>query len=79
MHLLKREDECQLYLSKTSAHKMKWGMAMFEPIKPDQKLNCLGLYCSEPVFRTRIEIDRLAVGQVLEVLTCSQGLSITGL
>jgi len=35
---------------------------MFEPIKPDQKLNCLGLYCSEPVFRTRTEIDRLAVG-----------------
>jgi TusA-related sulfurtransferase len=36
-------------------------------IKPHQKLDCLGLYCPEPVFRTRIEIDKLDVGQVLEV------------
>jgi TusA-related sulfurtransferase len=28
----------------------------------------LGLYCPEPVFRTRQEIDRLTVGQVLEVI-----------
>jgi TusA-related sulfurtransferase len=28
----------------------------------------LGLYCPEPVFRTRQEIDKLAVGQVLEVI-----------
>ncbi|MFQ6115993.1 MAG: sulfurtransferase TusA family protein [bacterium] len=41
---------------------------MSEPIKPDKKLDCLGLYCPEPVFRTRIEIDKLAVGQVLEVV-----------
>jgi len=25
------------------------------------------LYCPEPVFRTRVEIDKLDVGQVLEV------------
>lgn len=43
-------------------------MAMSKPIKPDKKLDCLGLYCPEPVFRTRIEIDKLAVGQVLEVV-----------
>jgi len=36
-------------------------------IKPHQKLDCLGLYCPEPVFRTRVEIDKLDVGQVLEV------------
>jgi len=36
--------------------------------KPDRQLDCLGLYCPEPVFRTRQEIDKLAVGQVLEVI-----------
>jgi TusA-related sulfurtransferase len=28
----------------------------------------VGLYCPEPVFRTRQEIDKLAVGEVLEVI-----------
>jgi tRNA 2-thiouridine synthesizing protein A len=36
-------------------------------IKPNRKLDCLGLYCPEPVFRTRIEIDTLDVGQILEI------------
>jgi len=36
--------------------------------KPDRELDCLGLYCPEPVFRTRQEIDKLAAGQVLEVI-----------
>lgn len=36
--------------------------------KPDRELDCLGLYCPEPVFRTRQEIDKLAVGQVLQVI-----------
>ena len=37
-------------------------------IKTNRELDCLGLYCPEPVFRTRQEIDKLAVGQVLEVI-----------
>jgi len=37
-------------------------------IKTHRELDCLGLYCPEPVFRTRQEIDKLAVGQVLEVI-----------
>ncbi len=36
--------------------------------RPDRELDCLGLYCPEPVFRTRQEIDKLAAGQVLEVV-----------
>jgi len=36
--------------------------------KPDRNLDCVGLYCPEPVFRTRQEIDKLAVGEVLEVI-----------
>jgi tRNA 2-thiouridine synthesizing protein A len=37
-------------------------------IKPDTKLDCVGLYCPEPVFRTRQEIDKLDVNQILEVI-----------
>ena len=37
-------------------------------LKPDRRLDCLGLYCPEPVFRTRIELDKMNVGEVLEVL-----------
>lgn len=35
---------------------------------PDRALDCVGLYCPEPVFRTRLEIDKMTVGEVLEVL-----------
>jgi TusA-related sulfurtransferase len=31
-------------------------------------LECVGLYCPEPVFRTRLELDKMAAGDVLEVL-----------
>ena len=34
---------------------------------PDKILDCLGLYCPEPVFRTRLAIDELKIGQILEV------------
>ncbi len=36
-------------------------------VTPDKILDCLGLYCPEPVFRTRLAIDELKIGQVLEV------------
>ena len=34
----------------------------------DKKLDCLGLYCPEPVFRTRLAIDEMEVGETLEVV-----------
>ena len=37
-------------------------------IIPDRVLDCIGLYCPEPVFRTRLAIDELMVGQTLEVI-----------
>lgn len=36
--------------------------------KPDKTLDCLGLYCPEPVFKTRLELDNMKVGEVLEVV-----------
>ncbi len=32
-------------------------------------LDCIGLYCPAPVLNTRREMDKLTVGEVLEVLT----------
>lgn len=37
------------------------------PINPDKTLDCTGLYCPEPVFRTRLGLDELEVGQTLKV------------
>jgi tRNA 2-thiouridine synthesizing protein A len=31
-------------------------------------LDCIGLYCPIPVINTRQEMDKLAVGEILEVL-----------
>ena len=36
--------------------------------RPTETLDCTGLYCPEPVFKTRIELDRIEIGEVLEVL-----------
>lgn len=36
--------------------------------KPDRTLDCIGLYCPEPVFKTRLELDEMNIGQTLEVL-----------
>jgi TusA-related sulfurtransferase len=38
------------------------------PKGANQTLDCIGLYCPTPVLKTRQEMDRLAVGEVLEVL-----------
>lgn len=41
---------------------------MAEAIKPKKQLDCVGLYCPEPLFQTREQIDSIDVGDVLEVL-----------
>ena len=33
-----------------------------------QVLDCIGLYCPMPILKTRQEIDKLSIGDVLEVL-----------
>lgn len=37
-------------------------------VESNRKLDCLGLYCPEPVFRTKVELGEMKVGEVLEVL-----------
>ncbi len=38
------------------------------PRSAHRSVDCIGLYCPAPVIKTRQEMDRLAVGEVLEVL-----------
>jgi len=33
----------------------------------DRVLDCLGLFCPEPVFRTRLELDKMKIGETLEI------------
>ncbi|MFX1368028.1 MAG: sulfurtransferase TusA family protein [Promethearchaeota archaeon] len=37
-------------------------------IEPVETLDCLGLYCPQPLFQTREAIDSIKAGEVLEVL-----------
>jgi tRNA 2-thiouridine synthesizing protein A len=36
--------------------------------KSNKTIDCLGIYCPEPVFKTRIQLDEMEVGEILEVL-----------
>jgi tRNA 2-thiouridine synthesizing protein A len=36
--------------------------------KSTKTLDCLGLYCPEPVYRTRMELDDMKIGEILEIL-----------
>ena len=38
------------------------------PKRAHQTLDCIGLYCPTPVLQTRQEMDKLAIGEILEVL-----------
>ena len=41
---------------------------MADDDKPARTLDCIGLYCPEPLFQTRENIDAIEVGEVLEVI-----------
>jgi len=36
-------------------------------VKADKKLDCLGLFCPEPVFKTRMQLDEMEIGETLEI------------
>lgn len=35
--------------------------------KINKKLDCVGLYCPEPVFNTRLALDEMEIGETIEV------------
>lgn len=40
---------------------------------PDETVDCVGLYCPEPIFKTRQGLDNLKPGEVLEVIADDPG------
>jgi TusA-related sulfurtransferase len=41
---------------------------MSESITPNKIIDVRGLFCPEPVFRTKIEMDKLGVGSILKII-----------
>lgn len=37
--------------------------------KPKKTMDCVGLFCPQPLFQTREQIDSIEVGEILEVLS----------
>jgi tRNA 2-thiouridine synthesizing protein A len=42
-------------------------MSIMKP-KLDKTLDCVGLFCPEPVFRTRMQLDEMKIGETIEIL-----------
>jgi tRNA 2-thiouridine synthesizing protein A len=42
---------------------------MTEESTPKKILDCIGLFCPQPLFQTRENIDSIEVGEILEVLS----------
>jgi len=36
--------------------------------EPKKTLDCIGLYCPQPLFQTRESLDSINIGEILEVL-----------
>jgi tRNA 2-thiouridine synthesizing protein A len=47
--------------------KNKEAVTMGSDIVPDAELDCVGLYCPVPIAKTKEEIEKIEVGQVLKV------------
>lgn len=43
-------------------------------IKPDEVLDCVGLACPMPIFKTTTRINEMGSGQVLEVQSDDEGI-----
>jgi tRNA 2-thiouridine synthesizing protein A len=37
------------------------------PLNPNKEIDCIGLFCPEPIFRTRTALDEMEKGQILKV------------
>ncbi|MBI2265461.1 MAG: sulfurtransferase TusA family protein [Armatimonadetes bacterium] len=47
-----------------------------EKIKPDEVLDCLGLFCPIPILKTAAKLKEMKGGKVLEVLTSDSEVEI---
>jgi len=43
-------------------------------MKADNVLDCVGLYCPMPIIQTKDEVDKMAPGEVLEIVADDKGI-----
>ena len=43
-------------------------------MKPDKTLDCIGLYCPMPIFKTAQKMKELKSGEVLEIIADDKGI-----
>ena len=36
--------------------------------KADKTVDCIGLFCPEPIYKTRMQLDEMKIGETLEVI-----------
>ncbi|MBU4440439.1 MAG: sulfurtransferase TusA family protein, partial [Firmicutes bacterium] len=42
-------------------------------MKPDKTIDCIGFFCPMPIIKTKIELDTMKSGEVLEILADDAG------
>ena len=47
-----------------------------ESLRPDATLNCIGLYCPQPIIRTAAQVKEMQPGQILEIRATDPGFQI---
>jgi len=50
-----------------------YGQSQELSMKADKTLDCTGLFCPMPIVKTKIELDKMKPGEVLEVLADDPG------
>jgi TusA-related sulfurtransferase len=48
-------------------------MTITDETRPDRTLDCRGLACPIPILKTKMAIDSLQIGQVLEMIATDKG------
>jgi tRNA 2-thiouridine synthesizing protein A len=48
-------------------------MEKIDNVKPDETLDCVGLYCPMPVVKAKLRLEEIGEGKVLEVLADDPG------
>ena len=48
-------------------------------MKADETLDCYGLMCPMPIFKTAVKIKEIDVGKVLEIIATDEGIKKTSL
>jgi tRNA 2-thiouridine synthesizing protein A len=43
------------------------------PLESDKEIDCVGLFCPEPIFRARTALDEMEKGQILKVTADDPG------